>query len=121
MRTRCYSYGEILRAAPTSQPQSYQHRDATPSGGGGVTLTSLFAAANAARTGHAGTVGECPAPRLSTSAEDMLANTTVSGGDSCLGGLDGSPCLPSCAMAMTMRNAERNCTNLLFPKSCVLD
>ena len=89
---------------------------------------SLFAAANAARTGHAGTVGECPAPRLSTSAEDMLANTTVSGGDSCLGGLDGSPCLPpaakmtaSCAMAMTMRNAERNCTNLLFPKSCVLD
>ena len=128
MRTRCYAYGEILRAAPTSQPQSYQHRDATPSGGGGVTLTSLFAAANAARTGHAGTVGECPAPRLSTSAEDMLANTTVSGGDSCLGGLDGSPCLPpaakmtaSCAMAMTMRNAERNCTNLLFPKSCVLD
>ena len=85
MRTRCYAYGEILRAAPTSQPQSYQHRDATPSGGGGVTLTSLFAAANAARTGHAGTVGECPAPRLSTSAEDMLANTTVSGGDSCLG------------------------------------
>ena len=128
MRTRCYAYGEILRAAPTSQPQSYQHRDATPSGGGGVTLTSLFAAANAARTGHAGTVGECPAPRLSMLAEGTLANTTVGSGDSCLGGLDGNPRPPPaakttapCAMAMKMLNAERNSASLLFQKSCVPD
>ena len=102
------------RAATTSQSQSHQHRNTAPSGGGGV--TSLFAAANAARAGHAGTVGECPAPRLSMLAEGTLANTTVGSGDSCLGGLDGSPGPPTtailtapCPMAMAMRlNAKRN-------------
>ena len=113
----------MSRAAPTSQPQSHQHRDTAPSGG-----EPLFAAANAARTGRAGTVGECPTPKLSTLAGDTLSNTTVGSDDRCLGGLDGCPCLPpaakmtaSCAMAMTMRNAERNRTSLLFRKSCVLD
>ena len=125
-RTRSYAYGEMPRAAPTSQSQSHQHRNTAPSGGGGV--TSLFAAANAARTRRAGTVGECSAPRLSTLAEDTLANTTVSSDDSCLGGLDGNPRPPPaakttapCAMAMKMLNAERNSASLLFQKSCVPD
>ena len=116
----------MSRAAPTSQPQSHQHRDTAPRGGGGV--TSLFAAANAARAGHAGTVGECPAPRLSMLAEGTLANTTVGSDDRCLGGLDGSPCPPltakmtaPCPMAMTMLNAKRNSAGSFFPKSCVLD
>ena len=113
----------MSRAAPTSQPQSHQHRDTAPSGG-----EPLFAAANAARTGRAGTVGECPTPKLSTLAGDMLSNTTVGSDDRCLGGLDGSPCPPltakmtaSCPMAMTMLNAKRNSAGSFFPKSCVLD
>ena len=82
----------MSRAAPTSQPQSHQHCDTAPSGG-----EPLFAAANAARTGRAGTVGECPTPKLSTLAGDTLSNTTVGSDDRCLGGLDGSPCPPPTA------------------------
>ena len=111
---------------PRAAPTSHQHRDTAPRGGEGV--TSLFAAANAARTGRAGTVGECPAPKLPSLAEDTLANTTVSSDDSCLGGLDGSPCPPPTAkmtapfpMVMAMLNAKRNSASSFFPNSCVLD
>lgn len=113
-RTRSYAYGETSRSVPASQQNqsSQNHRNTAPSGGGGV--TSLFAAANAARTRRAGTVGESSAPGLSTLAEDILANTTGSD-DSCLGGVDGSPCPPPTAkvtasgtMAMAMLNARRN-------------
>ncbi|TDL27605.1 hypothetical protein BD410DRAFT_713840 [Rickenella mellea] len=87
-RTKSYAYGDSMSKGSISQFQQVPQpqRSSAPSGGGGV--TSLFAAANAARTRRGGSTGAS----LSTLDEDGNS-TSVSDeeGDS---GVGDSPCPP---------------------------
>lgn len=87
-RTKSYAYGDSMSKGSISQFQQLPQpqRSSAPSGGGGV--TSLFAAANAARTRRGGSTGAS----LSTLDED--GNSTSVSDEEGDGGVGDSPCPP---------------------------
>lgn len=125
-RTRSYAYGDNSATSrglemndSTSRGQAQRsvapQRNTVPSGGGGV--TSLFAAANAARTRRVG-AGADDTPVISGLATlDEDGHTMLASDDSgdCLSGVDCSPCPPPVvkpvagpAIAMSMLQAKRS-------------
>lgn len=112
-RTKSYAYGESSTSAGLTQQIQNSHRNTAPSGG----VTSLFAAANAARTRRVAPPEISLRQSLSTLNEDAVINAAGSD-DSLLDSVDGSPCPPPTAkliapgtMAMAMLKARRNSAN----------